>query len=49
MVSCCAIEYIKLAIAFNYKPSPLNVVNNGHSIQVNYAPGSTVSIDGNEF
>jgi carbonic anhydrase len=36
-------------IAFNYKSSPLNVVNNGHTIQVNYAPGSTISIDGTEY
>lgn len=36
-------------IAFNYKSSPLAVVNNGHSIQVNYEPGSTISIDGEEY
>jgi carbonic anhydrase len=36
-------------IAFNYKSSPLSVTNNGHSIQVNYAPGSTISIDGDEY
>ncbi|PSB54622.1 carbonic anhydrase [Chamaesiphon polymorphus] len=36
-------------IAFNYQSSPLAVVNNGHSIQVNYNPGSTISIDGEEY
>jgi carbonic anhydrase len=36
-------------IAFNYHSSPLTVVNNGHSIQVNYNPGSTISIDGEEY
>ncbi|AFY94895.1 carbonic anhydrase [Chamaesiphon minutus] len=36
-------------IAFNYKSSPLSVVNNGHSIQVNYNSGSTISIDGEEY
>jgi carbonic anhydrase len=36
-------------IAFNYQLSPLAVVNTGHSIQVNYAPGSTVEIDGEEY
>jgi carbonic anhydrase len=36
-------------IAFNYQSSPLNVANNGHSIQVNYAPGSTVSLDGEKY
>jgi carbonic anhydrase len=44
-----AVKGKPIQIAFNYKPSPLNVVNNGHSIQVNYEPGSTVSIDGNEY
>jgi carbonic anhydrase len=38
-----------IQIAFNYKSSPLNVVNNGHTIQVNYAPRSTISIDGTEY
>ncbi|WP_309735842.1 carbonic anhydrase family protein, partial [Chamaesiphon sp. OTE_75_metabat_556] len=38
-----------MQIAFNYKSSPLNVVNNGHTIQVNYAPGSTISIDSTEY
>jgi carbonic anhydrase len=33
-------------MAFNYQASPLAVTNNGHSIQVNYAPGSTIEIDG---
>jgi carbonic anhydrase len=36
-------------ITFDYKPSPLNVVNNGHTIQVNYAKGSTVSINGEQY
>jgi carbonic anhydrase len=36
-------------ISFNYRSSPLNVVNNGHSIQVNYAPGSTINIDGEKY
>jgi carbonic anhydrase len=36
-------------IAFNYNPTPLVVVNNGHTIQVNYAPGSTVTINGEEY
>jgi carbonic anhydrase len=37
------------AIEFNYNPVPLVVVNNGHTVQVNYAEGSTVSIDGQEY
>ena len=36
-------------IVFNYKPTPLVIVNNGHTIQVNYAPGSTVNINGEEY
>lgn len=36
-------------ISFDYKPSPLVVVNNGHTIQVNYAKGSAVTINGEKF
>lgn len=36
-------------IAFDYQPAPLAVVNNGHTIQVNYAPGSTMSIGGKTY
>jgi carbonic anhydrase len=34
------------AIKFDYKPSPLKVIDNGHTIQVNYSPGSTIDIGG---
>ncbi|MEB3211008.1 MAG: carbonic anhydrase family protein [Leptolyngbyaceae bacterium] len=37
------------AIEFNYSSVPLVVVNNGHTIQVNYAEGSTVRIGGDEY
>ncbi len=37
------------ALTFAYKPSPLTIVNNGHTIQVDYAPGSTLSVDGEAF
>jgi carbonic anhydrase len=30
---------------FRYQPSSLRIVNNGHTIQVNYDPGSTLVID----
>jgi len=33
-------------IAFDYKPSPLEIIDNGHTIQVNYAPGSYITVDG---
>jgi len=32
------------AIAFDYKPSPLKIVDNGHTIQVDYAPGSFITV-----
>lgn len=34
------------AIEFNYAPTPLTVVNTGHTIQVNYEAGSHVTMDG---
>jgi carbonic anhydrase len=34
------------AIKFDYKPSPLKVIDNGHTIQVNYAPGSAIDVGG---
>jgi carbonic anhydrase len=36
-------------IGFNYKSSPLIVVNNGHTIRIDYAPGSSISIDGEQY
>ncbi|MGA7913772.1 MAG: carbonic anhydrase family protein [Candidatus Acidiferrales bacterium] len=33
-------------IDFEYQLSPLKIINNGHAIQVNYAPGSSISING---
>ncbi len=38
-----------LAIHFDYKLSPLSIVNNGHTIQVNYERGSTISIAGKQY
>ena len=37
------------SLLFAYKPSPLKIIDNGHTIQVNYAPGSAVSIDGKTY
>jgi carbonic anhydrase len=37
------------AIEFAYKPSPLKIVDNGHSIQVNYAPGSFITVGGHRY
>lgn len=36
-------------IAFDYKPGGHQVVNNGHAIQVNYNPGSKITVDGTDF
>ena len=32
------------AIQFDYKPSPLRIVDNGHTIMVSYEPGSTIRV-----
>jgi carbonic anhydrase len=37
------------AIGFSYHAAPLNVINNGHTIQVNYAGGSTIERDGKTY
>lgn len=36
-------------IRFSYALSPLAVIDNGHTIQVNYAPGSTITVDGTTY
>jgi len=36
-------------INFNYNAVPLDVVNNGHTIKVNYAEGSSIEVDGKMF
>jgi carbonic anhydrase len=32
------------ALKFSYHAVPLNIIDNGHTIQVNYAPGSTLTV-----
>lgn len=36
-------------ITFAYQPTPLSVTNTGHTIQVNYAPGSQITLDGQPY
>ncbi len=36
-------------LTFNYADTPLNIVNNGHTLQVNYKAGSTLLIGKNKF
>jgi carbonic anhydrase len=33
-------------IVFHYQPSKINILNNGHTIQVNYDAGSYIEVDG---
>jgi len=37
------------AIVFDYKPSPLKIVDNGHTIQVDYAPGSFITVEDKRY
>jgi len=37
------------AIQFDYHPVPLRIVDNGHTIQVNYAPGSGITVDDKRY
>lgn len=36
-------------IKFRYKDTPLRILNNGHTIQVNYERGSTITVNGETF
>jgi carbonic anhydrase len=36
-------------IQFAYLPTPLHIVNNGHTIQVNYSPGSFITVGGTRY
>lgn len=37
------------SIQFDYHPSSLHIIDNGHTIQVNYAAGSSITVDGSTF
>ena len=37
------------SLLFAYKPSPLKIIDNGHTIQVNYTAGSFVSVAGKHY
>ena len=37
------------ALEFQYQPSALKIIDNGHTVQVNYAPGSFVSVGGKRY
>lgn len=36
-------------LQFAYHPAPLKVIDNGHTIQVNYPPGSTLTVGGKRY
>ena len=36
-------------IEFHYQPAPLTVIDTGHSVQLNYAPGSTITVGGETY
>jgi len=36
-------------IQFEYKRSPLHIIDNGHTVMVNYGPGSSISVGGHEY
>ena len=37
------------AIQFHYEPSPLNIIDNGHTIMINYSPGSFITVGGRRY
>ena len=37
------------AINFDYKASALKIIDNGHTIQINYAPGSVITVGGKPY
>jgi carbonic anhydrase len=36
-------------IRFDYKSSPLHIIDNGHTIMINYGPGSYISVGGKTY
>ncbi len=44
-----AVDQQEATLDFNYQPGGYEVINNGHAIQVNYQPGSSVAIDGHSY
>jgi carbonic anhydrase len=37
------------SILFEYKPSPLRIIDNGHTVEVDYPPGSSISVGGKTY
>src|ERR1700751_3146321 len=36
-------------IQFDYKPSPLHIIDNGHTVMINYGPGSSITVGGEKY
>ncbi|MGF1501480.1 MAG: carbonic anhydrase [Paracoccaceae bacterium] len=36
-------------VMFDYRPTPIEILNNGHTVQVNHAPGSRIEVGGKYF
>ncbi|MFQ5578860.1 MAG: carbonic anhydrase family protein [Anaerolineae bacterium] len=36
-------------LTMNYQPTAVNILNNGHTVQVNYDSGSTLTVDGVDY
>jgi len=36
-------------IQFDYKPSPMHIVDDGHTIMINYGPGSYITVGGKTY
>jgi carbonic anhydrase len=36
-------------IQFDYKPSSLHIIDNGHTVMINYSPGSFISVDKEKY
>lgn len=36
-------------IQFDYKSSPLHIIDNGHTVMINYSPGSSISVNGKKY
>ena len=36
-------------IEFDYKPSPLMIIDNNHTVQIDYAPGSFITVNGKPY
>ena len=36
-------------IRFDYKPSPLHIIDNGHTVMINYGPGSFITVGAKKY